>query len=133
MASIPRLKRQIHRRIPLINSEVEILTSSDLGSGGRASDRCRPADARCSEPKATLEKATEALYTGLDVSVVKGTNIISVSFKSADPKLPMPILQELVKRYFDKHLEVHRSVGAFDFVTKETEELQNQLNQTEAS
>ena len=44
----------------------------------------------------------------------------------------MPILQELVKRYFDKHLEVHRSIGAFDFVTKETEDLQNQLNQTEA-
>jgi polysaccharide biosynthesis transport protein len=43
----------------------------------------------------------------------------------------MPVVQELVKRYFDKHLEVHRSVGAFEFVTKETSELRNQLEQTE--
>ena len=70
-----------------------------------------------------LEKSTQSIFQGLDVSIVKGTNIISVTFKSGNPKLPMQVLQELVKRYFDKHLEVHRSVGAFDFVTKETEEL----------
>ena len=44
----------------------------------------------------------------------------------------MPILQELVNGYLKKHLEVHRSIGAFDFVTKETEELQKQLKQTES-
>ncbi len=82
--------------------------------------------------KATLEKAAQIVSHGLEISIVKGSNIISLSFKSGDPELPMPILQELVKRYFDKHLEVHRSVGAFDFVTKEAAELQRQLSQTDA-
>ena len=114
----------------LINSEVEILTSSDLAREivqAIGVERLLGAGA-----KVTIEKATQTLFKGLDVSIVKGTNIILVSYKSSNPDLPMPILQELVKRYFDKHLEVHRSIGAFDFVTKETQELQNQLNQTEA-
>src|SRR5271166_3069737 len=114
----------------LINSEVEILTSSDLArevAQAIGVERLLPGDG----PKATIEKATQIILRSLDISVVKGTNIISVTYKSSNPNLPMPILQELVKRYFDKHLEVHRSIGAFDFVTKETEELQNELNQTE--
>ena len=114
----------------LINSEVEILTSSDLAREivqAIGVERLLGAGS-----KVTIEKATQTLFKGLDVSIVKGTNIIFVSYKSGNPNLPMPILQELVKRYFDKHLEVHRSIGAFDFVTKETQELQNQLNQTEA-
>jgi succinoglycan biosynthesis transport protein ExoP len=115
----------------LINSEVEILTSSDLARAivqAIGVDRLVPG----AGAKATTEQAVQTVFRSLDVSVIKGTNIISVSFRSGDPSLPMPILQELVKRYFDKHLEVHRSIGAFDFVTRETQELQSQLNQTEA-
>ena len=114
----------------LINSEVEILTSSDLAREvvqAIGVERLMPG----AGAKVTIEDATQTLFRGLDVTVVKGTNIISATYKSGNPNLPMPILQELVKRYFDKHLEVHRSIGAFDFVTKETEELQSQLNQTE--
>ena len=115
----------------LINSEVEILTSSDLAREvvqAIGVERLMPG----AGADTTIEKASQSLFKGLDVSIVKGTNIISVTYRSGNRNLPMPILQELVKRYFDKHLEVHRSIGAFDFVTKETQELQNQLNQTEA-
>ena len=115
----------------LINSEVEILTSSDLARQAAEAvgiERLAPD----SGAKATIDKAAQNVLHGLDVSIVKGTNIISVSFKSTDAKLPMQVLQELVKRYFDKHLEVHRSVGAFEFVAKETENLRKELNQTEA-
>jgi polysaccharide biosynthesis transport protein len=115
----------------LVNSEVEILLSSDLARGIAQAigvDRLMPG----AGDKATIENATQAIFRGLEVTVAKGTNIISVSFKSGDPTLPMPILQQLVKRYFDKHLEIHRSAGAFDYVTKEAAELKDQLNQTEA-
>jgi succinoglycan biosynthesis transport protein ExoP len=37
-----------------------------------------------------------------------------------------------VKRYFDKHLAVHRSTGAFEFVRQETATLKKQLVETEA-
>jgi polysaccharide biosynthesis transport protein len=112
-------------------SEVEILTSTDLARA--VAQAIGPENlVPGAGSKATIAEASKIFLDSLNVSIVKGTNIISVSFRSSSRDLPMPVLQELVKRYFDKHLEVHRSIGAFDFVTKETQELQNQLNQTEA-
>jgi polysaccharide biosynthesis transport protein len=115
----------------LINSEVEILTSTDLiRQVAEAIGVSRFEPGPVSEE--TTQKAIEAINRQLEVSVVKDTNIISVAFRSSDPTLPMPVVQELVKRYFDKHLAVHRSTGAFDFVRKETANLKQQLAQTEA-
>src|SRR4030081_3423354 len=70
----------------LINSEVEILTSSDLAPQAAEAvgiERLAPD----SGAKATIDKAAQNVLHGLDVSIVKGTNIISVSFKSTDAKL----------------------------------------------
>jgi Mrp family chromosome partitioning ATPase len=36
-----------------------------------------------------------------------------------------------VNRYFTKHLEVHRSAGAFDFVSQQTDQVRSRLYQTE--
>ena len=115
----------------LINSEVEILTSEDLirqVAQTLGVDRFAPSAA----PDVKMEKAIEAIGRALDVSVIKDTNIISVAFRSGNQKLPKPVVQELVKRYFDKHLAVHRSTGAFDFVRQETANLKNELDETEA-
>lgn len=114
----------------VINSEVEILTSSDLTAqvaDAVGVDRL----AKGSPGKATTADVAEDISKALKVGVIKDTNIISASYQNEDPKLAMEVLQELVTRYFDKHLEVHRSVGAFDFVTRQTDQLQAQLNQTE--
>jgi uncharacterized protein involved in exopolysaccharide biosynthesis len=115
---------------PLFNSELEILTSSDLirqVAEAVGINRLAPR----AGAKAQIEDAIQNMMHSLDVSIVKGTTIINVTYKSSDPDLPMPLLQELVKRYFDKHLEIHRSGGAFDFVTREKDELQRQLSETE--
>jgi uncharacterized protein involved in exopolysaccharide biosynthesis/Mrp family chromosome partitioning ATPase len=114
----------------LIGSEAQILTSQDLAQQvveAVGIDKILPGLGA----KASLEKAIQTVTQGLEVSPVKGTNIIDLSFRSGNPKLPTPVLQEWVKRYFDKHLEVHRSVGALEFVARETEQLRLQLNQTE--
>jgi len=42
-------------------------------------------------------------------------------------------LQELLGRYFVKHLEVHRSAGAFDFVTQQTDQVRTRLSQTDSA
>src|SRR6516162_7705554 len=101
---------------PLISSEVEILNSQDLArevAQAIGVDKILPQ----AGPKATLEQAVQTISKSLDVSAVKGANIIQVSFTSRNPELPEPVLKELVKRYFDKHIEVHRSTDAFEFVT----------------
>ena len=42
------------------------------------------------------------------------------------------VLQELLSRYFVKHLEAYTaSAGAFDFVTQQTDQVRARLNQTE--
>lgn len=115
---------------PVISSEVEILTSQDLArevAQAIGVDKILPN----AGPKAMLENAVQIISKSLDVSAVKDTNIIQLSFRSADPEIPKPVLDELVKRYFDKHLEVHRSTGAFEFVAKETDQLRAKLNHTE--
>jgi uncharacterized protein involved in exopolysaccharide biosynthesis/Mrp family chromosome partitioning ATPase len=80
---------------------------------------------------ATETEAANAISLGLNVISNKGSNIIFVSYKNHDPQITALVLQELLSRYFVKHLEVHRSAGAFDFVTQQTDQVRTRLNQTE--
>lgn len=126
----PQIKTPGLQSENVMNSEVEILTSADLArqvADAIGVDRL----AAKSDPKTREEAAVRTIMKGLEVSAVKGTNVLSVLFKSGDKDLPVPVLRELVKRYFDKHLEVHRSAGAFDYVARETEQMRTQLSQTE--
>jgi uncharacterized protein involved in exopolysaccharide biosynthesis len=114
----------------LINSEVEILTSVDLATQVAAAlgtDQL----VKGSEDKAIENSAARSILLGLTVGAVRGSNIIVVSYKNRDPILAARVLDELVKRYFDKHMEVHRSVGAFEFVGREADRLKVELSQTE--
>ena len=80
---------------------------------------------------ATEGEAASSISSGLKVISNKGSNIILVSYKNRDPQMATLVLQELLSRYFVKHLEVHRSAGAFDFVTQQTDQVRARLNQTE--
>jgi uncharacterized protein involved in exopolysaccharide biosynthesis len=80
---------------------------------------------------ATESEAAGAITSGLKVTSSKGSNIILVSYKNRDPQVATLALQELLSRYFVKHLEVHRSAGAFDFVTQQTDQVRARLGQTE--
>ena len=80
---------------------------------------------------ATETAAAGVVSSGLSAVSTKGRNIILVSYKNGDPQIAPLVLQELLSRYFIKHLEVHRSAGAFDFVTQQTDQVRARLNQTE--
>jgi uncharacterized protein involved in exopolysaccharide biosynthesis/Mrp family chromosome partitioning ATPase len=115
----------------LINSELAIITSSDLATqvaDAVGVERILPE----SGGKGTTDEAARRILRHLKATALKDSNIISVSYTDRDPALAMRVLQELVTRYFDKHLEVHRSAGAFDFVKRETDQVGTQLSQTEA-
>ena len=134
----------------VIGAEIEILTSWDLAMEvARAIGPQRllppPQDllsrvARAiglkgllppSGASATEGAAASSIVSGLKVLSSKGSNIILVSYKNRDPQIATLVLQELLSRYFVKHLEVHRSAGAFDFVTQQTDQVRARLNQTE--
>jgi succinoglycan biosynthesis transport protein ExoP len=114
----------------LINSEVEILTSQDVAMQVA---EAVGVDRLVKHPKSkdVKSEAAREVLRDLDVTALKGSNIISLSYKSPDPVLAQEVLEQLVKFYFDKHLEVHRSVGGFDLVSRQTDQLRAELKQTE--
>ncbi|MDB6172534.1 MAG: hypothetical protein JWL59_1845 [Chthoniobacteraceae bacterium] len=113
-----------------IDSEVEILTSQDLTMQVAEAIGYPKLVARTGLP-ATKGAAASIVAGGLTVTARKGSNVINVSYKNRDPELSTLVLDEFVNRYFTKHLEVHRSAGAFDFVTQQTDQVRAGLNQTE--
>ena len=114
----------------LINSEVEILTSWDLAM--QVAKAVGPARLLPKSEDATdLTKAARGIRLDMMVTALKGTNIIMVSYKNPDPELATLVLKELISRYFTKHLDVHRSADAFNFVAQQSDEVRARLNQTE--
>jgi uncharacterized protein involved in exopolysaccharide biosynthesis len=112
-----------------IASEVEILTSWDLAV--QVAEAIGPK--RLLPDSGGTPSSVEAagiIPQGLHVDALSG-NILLVSFQSREPQLAALVLQELVSRYFVKHLDVHRSAGAFDFVTQQTDQVRTRLHQTE--
>lgn len=114
----------------IMGSEAEILTSWDLAI--QVAETIGPkkllpelGDA------ATKTAAASIISSGLEVVTRRGSDVIFVSYKSKDPQLTALVLEELVSRYFNKHLEVHRSAAAFDFVTQQSDQVRARLNQTE--
>jgi len=134
----------------VINTEIEILTSWDLAmqvAQALGPQRLLPPPhdlfsrvalalrlKRLLPPSgasATEATAAQSIASGLKVTPNNGSNIILVSYKNRNPEIATVVLQELLSRYFVKHLEVHRSADAFDFVARQTDQLRARLNQTE--
>ena len=113
-----------------INAEVAILKSWDLAvqvAEALGPKRVLP-DAK-GDP--SVGAAAGAISGGLAVQSAKNSNVITVSYSTSRPEVATLVLNELVNRYFTKHLEVHRSAGAFDFVSQQSDQVRARLNQTE--
>jgi uncharacterized protein involved in exopolysaccharide biosynthesis/Mrp family chromosome partitioning ATPase len=114
----------------LINAEVEILKSWDLTmqvAGELGVQRLLSG----SEGAIDVAAAAAGIRAGLEATPLDGTNVILVSFKNRDPRLVTLVLKELVARYFIKHLEIHRSADAFNFVAQQSDLVRARLSQTE--
>jgi len=113
-----------------INAEVSILKSWDLAvqvAEALGPKRVLP-DAKGNP---SINQAAGAISSGIKVVSTKNSNVIQVSYTNSRPEVATLVLNELVNRYFTKHLEVHRSAGAFDFVSQQTDQVRSRLNQTE--
>jgi uncharacterized protein involved in exopolysaccharide biosynthesis/Mrp family chromosome partitioning ATPase len=117
----------------VMTTEIEILRSGDLAADvAKAVGVERLLGAPDSGPSA-LADAAAGILTSLEVKTSgKGSNVVYVSYRNNDPQLAVEVLREVVKRYFSKHLEIHRSVGAFDSIAQQADEVRSRLRQTEA-
>jgi polysaccharide biosynthesis transport protein len=112
-----------------IAAEAEIVSSWDLAV--KVAEVIGPQRLLPGQGAANKEQAAAIVSKGLGVTFGNGSNILFVSYKNRDPQLATIVLDELIKQYFIKHLEVHRSSDAFDFVTQQIDRVKAQLNQTE--
>src|SRR2546430_10866106 len=113
----------------VIAAEVSIITSWDLSV--QVAEALGPNRVLPDAKAPTVVGAAAAINSGLATSTAKNSNIIGVSYQNRRPEVATTVLNELVTRYFTKHLEVHRSAGAFDFVSQQSDQIRARLNQTE--
>lgn len=113
----------------VIGAEIEILTSWDLAT--QVAHAIGPKRLLPTLKDPSESQAARNIINNLKVISTKGSNIIFISYKSSNPEMATLVLQELLSLYFVKHLEVHRSAGAFDFVAQQTDQVRARLSQTE--
>ncbi|MCW1886368.1 Wzz/FepE/Etk N-terminal domain-containing protein [Luteolibacter flavescens] len=115
----------------VVNTEIVIIRSGDLANKVAKSvgvERLAPG----SSDKMALIDAAQAVQAGLEVAPEnRGSNVLVVTYRHTDPELAREVLAEVVRLYPEEHLEVHRSVGAFDSVAKQTNIVREKLQQTE--
>jgi uncharacterized protein involved in exopolysaccharide biosynthesis len=146
VAALPQFALQVTEEER--NSEVELLKSRDLlekvvlacnlqqqrgseGSRVLAAISARTG-ARTQEKDSQVARAVRSLQQQLKVEVVTKTDLIAVNYNSPDPELAARVLTALANLYLEKHLEVHRPPGAFDFFQQETQQYRNGLTDAEA-
>ena len=119
-----------------INSEIELLTSTDLltqvakdtglSQAGLASFWTRPA------PEAErIERAATDLAKDLVITPVKKANVISISYSANSPEVAAAVLKKLGDLYLEKHLKLHHPTGASDFFKEKADQYETQLHDSE--
>src|ERR1700728_1622298 len=123
-----------------INSEGELLKSGDVLEKVVLQNGLQKREQQSLwahlHPEATetqyVSRAVKHLGTQLTIEPLVKTNLISVSYKSADPQIAYGVLNALATLYVDKHVAVHRPTGAYDFFAKEADKYRNALGDSEA-
>ena len=122
-----------------INSEAELLKSPDLlarcragerSSRGREKNRCWLRSFRATRGLVRLQSCVSPCQ-GLNIGVVKKTDMIDVSYKSSDPQLAFGVLDKLSGSIHGEAPLVHRPLGSYDFFAKETEKYKRALADSE--
>ena len=117
--------------VNVINSEIAILESrdqiekvvNDIGLNRFGSEGTNETDRFL-----TLRTVLKSL----NIEAVNNSNIISLRFEGSTPALAQDFLSSLIHHYLEKHAEIHRDAGAYEFLSKQTDQLRSRLNETEA-
>ena len=117
----------------IIDSEVQILTSSDLTAevvnavGAERILGNRPGLKGDPRSAAAVEVATK-----LSVNPSKKGAVIFVNFQHPNPEVAREVLTHLIDAYRKKHVEIHRTLGEMDeFLDRKTGELRTEVARLE--
>jgi uncharacterized protein involved in exopolysaccharide biosynthesis len=80
-----------------------------------------------------LSLAVLHLGKKLKIETPTKTNLINVTYASADPRTAYGVLNTLATAYVEKHVAVHRPTGSYEFFSKEADKYRSALADSEAS
>ena len=115
-----------------INSEVQLLTSEDVlqevvkntGMDKRKGFRLPWSD---DSQEMLTAKAVEKLRSKLIVEPVRKSNIIDVRFACRDPLMAKAVVDNLTRSLLQKHLEVNKPQGQYEFFDQEAAHYRDKL------
>ncbi|HRY51951.1 MAG TPA: exopolysaccharide transport family protein [Candidatus Paceibacterota bacterium] len=126
-----QLKTPDSRGENIINSEIDIMTSHDVA---REVVELLTPERILGKGRTNAGEAASMVRQGLRVDVPRKSNVIRLLYNHPDPEVAQVVLQTVVSVYRKKHDEIHRALGLYDdFLTKQTDNLRNRLNETEAA
>lgn len=110
-----------------MNSELELLRTDDILRNvvlqtGLAGNHPSPIK---------IDLAVARLKSGLHIEPINKSNIIDVTYRSTDPQLSAKVLNTLISLYFEKHLQVSRQTGEYQFFDRQAEYYKQQLAKLE--
>jgi len=120
-----------------INSEAELLLSQDILEKVVVANHLQDQKSWLSSLFGThdenyrIAKAVKSLAKRIKVRPSTKANIINVTYSSDDPKLSYAVLNSLAGFYLEKHAEVHRPQGSYEFFAAETERYKKALDASE--
>jgi len=121
-----------------INSEAELLVSQDILQkvviANHLQDRTNWLSAILPSGDETyrIARAVKTLARKIKVRPSTKANIIDVSYSSHDPRLSYAVLDSLAGFYLEKHADVHRPQGSYEFFAAETDRYKKALDDSEA-
>jgi len=117
-----------------INSEVELLNSRDVlqpvVESSRLDERVFSIFHRGQQ--ARTELAIRKLAKKLDIEPAKKSNVVVVTYTSADPELSYKVMSDVQRFYLAKHAAVHHASGELQFFEKQKDKLSKELAEQEA-
>ncbi|MEI6514672.1 MAG: Wzz/FepE/Etk N-terminal domain-containing protein [bacterium] len=114
----------------VINSEIAILASRDLVE--KVIDAMGVS--RFSYYKARMpDRAwiTEKVMAAIRIEAPKNSNVIRITFEGPSPAVAQEFLRRLTEAYLQKHIEIHGAAGAYEFLSRQTDQLRSRLADTE--
>jgi uncharacterized protein involved in exopolysaccharide biosynthesis len=121
-----------------INSEAELLLSQDILQKVVIANHLQDQTSWLGSilPKQDesyrIATAVKTLARKIKVRPSTKANMIDVSYSSSDPNLSYSVLNSLAGFYLEKHAEVHRPQGSYEFFSAATDRYKKALDETEA-
>lgn len=132
-----------------LNSELEILRSralaeevvKALGSTAIYEDLSERKETHSSAsiltgrgaPLSLTDEAVLRLQEDLTAEVAEKSNVIQITYKNKDPEKAALVVNTLVNRYLDRHLDVYKNPESYTFFQEQSQLLKGKLNTAEGA